>query len=196
LIASSGVVVEVETMASVGLDVSLEGRSSRESGLSTSGYVGSGNVLGHAVAVAAAEGNVVLTTDDESGSGEHGHLGCVANGHDLTGSDGLLGFLSLDSEANIEHVGEQEGVLKGGKGGVCEVSRRVIVLEDSVVVTINQVVDLSGGDIVPDFVGVNIDANLVKNGGEARDNIALDTVLRSKSLNAGGGGVTEAEGLV
>lgn len=111
LVASSSVVVKVQTVTCVGLNVGLEGGRGRESSLDTSGNVGGSDVLGHAVAVAAAEGNIVLTIDNESGSSEGRHLGCVANGQDLTSSNGLLSLLTLNSEANIELVGEEESVL-------------------------------------------------------------------------------------
>lgn len=114
LVTSCGVVVEVEAVTGVGLNEGLEGRRSGERGLGASRDVGTGDVLSHAVAVAAAEGNVVLTAHDNNGSSEHGHLGCVADGHDLSSSDRLLGLLALNSEANVEHAREQEGVLKRG----------------------------------------------------------------------------------
>ena len=188
--------MEVEAVTGVWLDVSLESRRGREGSLDTSRDVNSSGVLGPAVAVAATEGNVVLTSDDKGGSSEWRHLGCVAYGQDLTSGDRLLGLLTLNSKANIELVGEEEGVLKRGESRVREVSRGVVVLEDSVVVTIDQVVDLGGSDVVPDFISVNINTNFVKNRGEAGNNIALNTVLPGKRLDASSRSVAEAEGLI
>ena len=183
-------------MTSVGLDVSLKGGRGREGSLDTSRDIGSGDVLSHAIAVAAAKGNVVLAGNNERGASERRHLGCITNSHDLTSGNGLLGLLALNSEANIKHVGEEEGVLKSSEGGVGEVARWVVVLENCVVVTVNQVVNLGRSNVVPDLISVNIDTDLVKDGSKARNNIALNTVLLSKSLNARGRSVAEAERLV
>lgn len=53
-----------------------------------------------------------------------------------------------------------------------EVAGGVIVLEDGVVVTIDEVVDLGGRNVLPDLIGIDVNANLVQESGESGNNIA------------------------
>ena len=154
------VVVEVDAVASVGLDVSLEragvGESrsngdARDAAASTA----SGKAVTTAVDV------VVLTSDDKGRAGEGGHLGGDGQGEELAEGHRLLGHLGEDGGAGGEEAGVQEGVDVGRQVAPGQVAGWQVLGDrgDGRVPLVDDVANLSGCDLLEGLVSGNVDAD-------------------------------------
>jgi hypothetical protein len=197
LVASGRIEVEVQAVTCCRLDVCLEGLRVRECLRRSSRDAGSIRARELAVAVSSAEGNVVLTSDDENWTGKRTGAGRAADGEEFTDRHGLLGLLAYNGEADIVHAGVEEGPLQRGEIRVGQVARGVVVFGDGVVVAVDEVVDFRRGDDVPGVLRAQGgDAKRAQNAAQRRDDVATNTIDLDPGADTGIGGVAEPEGLI
>lgn len=158
--STTRVIVQVNTMPSVRLNVRLESTSIGESRADRDIRNGSTGTTG-VEAVTTTVNVVVLTSNNECGTSEGRHLGSNGQCEELSECDGLLGHFGEDADAEVEVVGEQEGVDVGREVGPGQVSVGQ-VLGDwcyGCVPLVDDVPDLGVGDVLPDVEGGEVDAD-------------------------------------
>ena len=124
IISRRGIIVKREPVGRLRLDVSLKvarfdgGESLGRAG----GDVWQGRVVARVQAIAAAEGEVCGTGENEDGTGELGHGWSAARGEEFAHRYGLLCRVAYDEETRVETSWEEEIVLDCFDVGAGEVA--------------------------------------------------------------------------
>lgn len=120
LVGGSGVVVQVDTVSSVGLDVGSEGAGLGEDSLDAGGD--GSRAVGGVRTSTTTECNVILTVENKHGASERAGSWQTSHGHKLTHGHRLLVLLGVFQDSFVEVAGVEEEELVGANVRVDQVS--------------------------------------------------------------------------